>query len=160
MATGSCEAGGAPAPPPIAPRPRSSAIEARLADLVLGLIGFGVAVLVFTQLGELGLGLYTSALIVLGSLAMFIGSAVLVVRMTAPDTRPTYPLQLALPSLAYYTAFFLIPLCFLVTFAFATGRASARSSTRSTSATSRTRSTGSTSTCSCARCALRSSARC
>ena len=114
-------AGGAPAPP----SDRAAAALKRdrkraWLSFLLGLIGFGLAVLVFTQLGNLGLGLFTSALIVLGSLAMFIGIRVLVVRMTAPDTRPTYPVLLALPSLAYYTAFFLLPLGFLCTFALAT----------------------------------------
>ena len=100
-----------------AARPRGRALGA-----LAGLLLLAVAVVVFTQLGTLGLGLAPAAVLLLVSIPLFLLAGAWIRRATRTDRLdPTgYPFQLAYPSLAYYCAFFLVPLFFLCLFAVAT----------------------------------------
>jgi spermidine/putrescine transport system permease protein len=102
---------------PGATRPRG-----RLAGALAGLAMLAAAVLVYTQIGTFGLGLAPSVALLLAAVPLFVLAGAAIRRMThAEATEHTgYPFQLALPSLAYYCAFFVIPLCFLLLFAVAT----------------------------------------
>ncbi len=98
-------------------RPRGRALGA-----LAGLLLLAVAVGIFTQLGNLGLGLAPAVLLLLVSIPLFLLAGAWIRRATRTDRLdPTgYPFQLAYPSLAYYCAFFLVPLFFLCLFAVAT----------------------------------------
>jgi spermidine/putrescine transport system permease protein len=103
--------------PAAAARPRG-----RMLGALAGLLLLAVAVAVFTQLGSLGLGLAPAVLLLLISIPLFLLAGAWIRRATRTDRLdPTsYPFQLAYPSLAYYCAFFLVPLFFLCLFAVAT----------------------------------------
>ena len=103
--------------PGAAARPRG-----RMLGALAGLLLLAVAVAVFTQLGNLGLGLAPAVLLLLISIPLFLLAGAWIRRATRTDRLdPTsYPFQLAYPSLAYYCAFFLVPLFFLCLFAVAT----------------------------------------
>ena len=103
--------------PAAAARPRG-----RMLGALAGLLLLAVAVGVFTQLGSLGLGLAPAVLLLLISIPLFLLAGAWIRRATRTDRLdPTsYPFQLAYPSLAYYCAFFLVPLFFLCLFAVAT----------------------------------------
>jgi spermidine/putrescine transport system permease protein len=94
----------------------------RAAGALLGLATLAVAVVIYIQIGNLGLSLAPAAALMLCSLPIFVlvGSAVRRATGIARTDHRDYPLWLALPSLAFYATFFLIPLGFLVLFAFAT----------------------------------------
>ena len=81
-----------------------------------------VAVGIYTQIGTLGLGLAPSVALLLASLPLFVFGGAAIRRLThAEATEHTgYPFQLALPSLAFYCAFFVVPMCFLLLFSVAT----------------------------------------
>jgi spermidine/putrescine transport system permease protein len=103
--------------PAAAARPRG-----RMLGALAGLLLLAVAVGIFTQLGTLGLGLAPAVLLLLISIPLFLLAGAWIRRATRTDRLdPTsYPFQLAYPSLAYYCAFFLVPLFFLCLFAVAT----------------------------------------
>ena len=103
--------------PAAAARPRG-----RVLGALAGLLLLAVAVGIFTQLGTLGLGLAPAVLLLLISIPLFLLAGAWIRRATRTDRLdPTsYPFQLAYPSLAYYCAFFLVPLFFLCLFAVAT----------------------------------------
>jgi spermidine/putrescine transport system permease protein len=102
---------------PVAARPRG-----RLAGAVAGLVLLAVAVGIYTQLGNLGLGLAPSVVLLLAAVPLFVLAGAAIRRMTgaAAVEHTSYPFQLAFPSLAYYAAFFMVPLGFLLVFAVAT----------------------------------------
>ena len=85
---------------------------------ILGLVAVAVTAAVYTQLGSLGFGLAPAALLLLLAVPAFAAGAVALRRGSVGGAR--YPLGLAGPALAYYVAFFGVPLAFLVLFAFAT----------------------------------------
>jgi spermidine/putrescine transport system permease protein len=85
---------------------------------ILGLVAVAVTAAVYTQLGSLGLGLAPAALLLLLAVPAFAVGAVALRGGAVGGAR--YPLGLAGPALAYYVAFFGVPLAFLVLFAFAT----------------------------------------
>jgi spermidine/putrescine transport system permease protein len=99
------------------PRPRG-----RVAGALAGLAMLAVAVVVFIQLGNLGLGLAPSVVLLLASVPLFLLGVLAIRRMTGADRveHVDYPFGLALPSLAFYCAFFITPLVFLCLFAVAT----------------------------------------
>jgi spermidine/putrescine transport system permease protein len=107
-----------PATAPPAARRRSG----RLAGALAGLALLAVAVALYTQLGAIGLGLAPTVVLLIATLPAFVLIGVVIRRGTGEDKlRHTgYPFQLAFPSLAFYAAFFLIPLGFLLLFAVAT----------------------------------------
>lgn len=103
--------------------PRAAAgPRGRVAGALAGLGLLGVAIAVYTQIGNLGLGLAPAVVLLLVSVPLFVLAGVGIRRWTRADTtdHTSYPIQLAFPSLAYYSAFFLIPLVFLMLFAVAT----------------------------------------
>ena len=81
-----------------------------------------IAVVIYTQIGSLGLGLAPSLVLLLLTLPAFVIVGVVIRRATGEDKleHTGYPFQLALPSLAFYCAFFLVPLAFLLLFSVAT----------------------------------------
>lgn len=93
---------------------------------IAGLFAVALAAVVYTQIGTLGLGLpATAALILVAVPAFALGAVGLRARSPAvmragAGTASRYPLGLAGPAVAFYAAFFLIPLSFLVLFALAT----------------------------------------
>jgi spermidine/putrescine transport system permease protein len=99
--------------------------EVASARRLLGaLVGAGAVVgaaALYTQAGSLSLGLAPAVVLMLASIPAFALSGVALVRLgviAPPRTR--YPLTLAAPALAYFGAFFLVPLGFLLAFAVAT----------------------------------------
>jgi spermidine/putrescine transport system permease protein len=108
------EASAAAAP---ATRPRG-----RVAGALAGLLVLAAAVGVYTQIGNLGLGLAPSVALLLTSIPLFVLAGAAIRRWTHTETseHARYPVQLAFPSLAYYAAFFLIPLGFLLLFSVST----------------------------------------
>jgi spermidine/putrescine transport system permease protein len=94
----------------------------RVLGAVLGLVTVAVAVVIFTQLGSLGLGLGPAVVLLVVSLPLFVlaGLAIRRVSHTAQREHTAYPIALASPSLSFYAAFFLIPLGYLLVFAVAT----------------------------------------
>jgi spermidine/putrescine transport system permease protein len=106
-----------PAAPPAAAGPRG-----RLAGAFAGLLLLAAAVGIYTQIGNLGLGLAPSVALLLASVPVFVLAGAAIRRWTRSESteHASYPIQLAFPSLAYYCAFFLIPLGFLLLFAVAT----------------------------------------
>ncbi len=92
-----------------------------MAGAVLGLAAVALVAVVYTQIGTLGLQLGSAVVLLLLSLPVFLGLAALLGRGARVGRgTASYPLALAAPSLAFYAAFFLVPLGFLVLFAFAT----------------------------------------
>jgi spermidine/putrescine transport system permease protein len=89
---------------------------------LLGLVTLAVAVGTYTQIGTLGLTLAPAAVLLLCAVPFFIAVGALVRRATgsARVDHRDYPLWLSFPSLSFYASFFLIPLGFLVLFAFST----------------------------------------
>lgn len=86
---------------------------------VFGLISVGCVALLFSQIGTLGLGLAAAVVLLLAVIPLFL----VLPRVLGPrgsGVRARYPLGLAGPSTAFYLVFFLVPLGFLVLFAFAT----------------------------------------
>jgi spermidine/putrescine transport system permease protein len=102
--------------------PAGSRPRGRVAGAVAGLLMLAIAVAVYTQIGNLGLGLAPSVVLLLCAVPVFALAGAGIRRATgaAAGEHTGYPFQLALPSLAYYCAFFLIPLGFLLLFAVAT----------------------------------------
>jgi spermidine/putrescine transport system permease protein len=102
---------------PAAARPRG-----RVAGALLGLVVLAFAVAIYIQIGNLGLGLAPAVVLLLCSVPLFLLAGIAIRRLThAEETDHTsYPIQLAFPSLAYYCAFFLIPLGFLLLFSVST----------------------------------------
>jgi len=94
----------------------------RAAGALAGLALLALAIAVYTQLGSLGLGLAPSVVLLVATLPLFVVVGAAIRHWTGADKleHTGYPFQLAFPSLAYYCAFFLIPLGFLVLFAVAT----------------------------------------
>jgi spermidine/putrescine transport system permease protein len=100
-----------------AARPRG-----RVAGALAGLLALAVAVVVYIQIGNLGLGLAPAVVLLLCAVPFFLLVGVGIRRLTGARAadHASYPFQLALPSLAYYCAFFIVPLGFLLLFAVAT----------------------------------------
>jgi spermidine/putrescine transport system permease protein len=94
----------------------------RVAGALAGLVLLALAVLVYSQLGSFGLGLAASVALLVVTLPVFVIAGAGIRRATGADRleHTGYPIALAFPSLAYYCAFFLIPLAFLLLFAVAT----------------------------------------
>jgi spermidine/putrescine transport system permease protein len=87
----------------------------------IGLAGVAVAAVLYTQLGSLVTALPAAALLICVALPVFVGGGLLLQRAGVTGRSPGgYPLTLLAPSLAYYAAFFLVPLAFLVAFSVAT----------------------------------------
>jgi spermidine/putrescine transport system permease protein len=86
---------------------------------ILGLVAVLATAAVYTQLGALGLGLAPTAALLLLAVPAFAAGAV-ALRGGRPAAAARYPLGPRGPALAYYVAFFGVPLAFLVLFAFAT----------------------------------------
>jgi spermidine/putrescine transport system permease protein len=80
------------------------------------------AVVVYVELGTPGLTLAPSVALMLACVPLFLLGAVAIRRFTRVDTvdHTSYPFQLAFPSLAFYCAFFVVPLVFLLLFSVAT----------------------------------------
>jgi spermidine/putrescine transport system permease protein len=99
-----------------------SALVRRAAGALAGVAMLAVAVGVYTQIGTLGLGLTPAVVLLLSSLPLFLaaGTALQRLGLLARTERRRYPLELALPSLAFYAGFFVIPLGFLMLFAVST----------------------------------------
>jgi spermidine/putrescine transport system permease protein len=93
-----------------------------VAGAVAGLVLLAAAVGVFISIGNLGLGLAPAVVLLLVAVPLFLVAGVGIRHATGADRaeHKEYPFQLALPSLAYYCAFFLFPLGFLCLFAVAT----------------------------------------
>jgi spermidine/putrescine transport system permease protein len=104
-----------PAARPVAGRGRGR----RAAAAALGALGVGLATALYTQVGSLGLGVAPAAALLIASLPVFV-AVPLLLRTRTLGERARYPLGLAGPSLAFYLAFFCIPLGFLCVFAVAT----------------------------------------
>jgi len=101
--------------------PAATASGRRVAGALLGVAGVVVAAALYTQIGSLGLGLAPSVALLFVSMPLFVGLGLVLARRGGADGgRGRYPLTLAGPSLAFYTAFFILPLAFLILFAFAT----------------------------------------
>ena len=94
----------------------------RLAGAVVGLAAVAAAVALFISIGNLGLGLPPTALLLLLMIPAFAMGAAALRHITGADRaeHKEYPLGLSAPSLAYYCAFFVAPMCFLVLFALST----------------------------------------
>jgi len=104
-------------PAATAARPRG-----RVAGALLGLVVLAVAVVVYIQIGNLGLGLAPAVSLLLCAVPLFLLAGIAIRRLTRaePAEHTGYPFELALPSLAFYCGFFLIPLGFLLLFAVST----------------------------------------
>jgi spermidine/putrescine transport system permease protein len=94
----------------------------RVAGALAGLVMLAIAVAIYIQLGNLGLGLAPSVALLLAAVPFFLLGGVAIRRATGADRAEhvDYPFGLALPSLAFYCAFFLTPLGFLILFAVST----------------------------------------
>jgi spermidine/putrescine transport system permease protein len=106
-----------PSAAPAAAPPRGRALGA-----LAGLLMLAVAVVVYVQLGNLGLGLAPSVALLLACIPLFLLGGVAIRHLTRADAvdHTGYPFQLAFPSLAFYCAFFIVPLGFLLLFSVAT----------------------------------------
>ena len=102
--------------------PAASRSGGRVTGALLGLLLLGVAIGLYTQLGTLGLGLPAAVVLLLVCVPVFVLAGAGIRHVTGADRaeHSSYPFQLAFPSLAYYSAFFITPLCFLLLFAVAT----------------------------------------
>jgi spermidine/putrescine transport system permease protein len=94
----------------------------RAGGAVIGLGALLATAAAYTQIGNLGLSLAPAVALLLCGLPLFLAAGMLVRRLSGSRVREhrAYPLLLAFPSLAFYAAFFLIPLVFLVLFAVST----------------------------------------
>jgi spermidine/putrescine transport system permease protein len=94
----------------------------RAGGALAGLAVLAVAVGAYTQIGSLGFGLPPSVVLLLCSLPLFLAAGVAFHRLGLTEIREhhAYAMQLAFPSLAFYAAFFLIPMAFLLLFAVST----------------------------------------
>ena len=94
----------------------------RLVGALAGLGMLAVAVAVYVQLGNLGLGLAPAVVLMLAAVPFFLLGGLAIRRATGADRAEhvDYPFGLALPSLAFYCAFFITPLVFLFLFALGT----------------------------------------
>jgi spermidine/putrescine transport system permease protein len=99
--------------------PSGPGVGRRAAGALLGLLGVGVAAVVYTQIGTLGLAIAPAVALLVVSVPIFV-AVPLALRLRKSGEGGRYPLALAGPSLAFYLAFFCIPLGFLLLFAFAT----------------------------------------
>jgi len=102
--------------------PAATRKRGRLAGALAGLLMLAVAVGLFIQIGNLGLSLAPAVVLLLVAVPLFLLAGIGIRHATGVDKaeHKDYPFQLALPSLAYYCTFFLIPLAFLCLFAVAT----------------------------------------
>jgi spermidine/putrescine transport system permease protein len=99
-----------------APRARSSRARAATSGAV-GLVAVLAVAAIYTQLGSLAAGMAPAVVLVLCALPLFVLGGALLVRLgwlSAPERG--YPLTLLAPAVAYYAAFFLVPLGLLVLF--------------------------------------------
>lgn len=104
-------------------RPRRSPRLRSAAAGGLGLLAVALAAAIFTQIGSLLGGLIAPAVLLLCALPAFLlGGAVLVKSGVLAPPRRGYPMTLLSPAAAYYAAFFLVPLGFLVVFSVSTTR--------------------------------------
>lgn len=92
----------------------------RLLAALIGLAGVALTAVLYTQLGGFVTGLAPGAVLVAIALPVFVAGGVLLGRAGLIPRAASYPLTLLGPSLAYYAAFFLVPLGFLVAFSVAT----------------------------------------
>lgn len=93
----------------------------RAAGALVGLGALALAIGAYTQIGNLGLDLGPAVALLLCAVPLFAAAGVAIRRLSgATDVVGTYPIPLAFPSLAFYAAFFLVPLGFLVLFAVST----------------------------------------
>jgi spermidine/putrescine transport system permease protein len=102
------------------PGPRSPVLRGAAAG-GLGLLGVAVVAGIFTQFGTIAPGLVPAVALLVCALPVFLLGGALLMRMGllgAPERG--YPLTLLAPAIAYYGAFFLIPLGFLVLFSVST----------------------------------------
>jgi ABC-type Fe3+ transport system permease subunit len=81
-----------------------------------------LAVGLYTQLGTLGLGLAPAVVLLLATIPLFLLGGLAIRRISGASAagHTDYPFALAQPSLAFYCAFFLVPLAYLLLFAVAT----------------------------------------
>jgi spermidine/putrescine transport system permease protein len=87
----------------------------------LGLVAVVAAAALYTQLGGVLTGLAPSVALIVCSLPVFVlGGLGLARAGLIAGPRRSYPLTLLSPALAYYAAFFLVPLGFLVVFSVST----------------------------------------
>jgi spermidine/putrescine transport system permease protein len=87
------------------------------AAAALGLVGIAITAVVFVQFGTIANGLVPAVALLLCALPLFlVGGALLVRWGTLAHPERGYPLTLLAPAVAYYAAFFLVPLGFLVLF--------------------------------------------
>ena len=102
---------------PAAARPRG-----RIAGALAGLLAIAAAVLIYIQIGNFGLGLAPAVLLLLVAIPVFVIGGAAIRHLTRADraTHVDYPFGLACPSLAFYCAFFLVPLVYLFLFALST----------------------------------------
>ncbi len=106
---------------PARSRAGESPLARRVAGALLGLVALGAAVGLYLLIGSLGLTLAPAVALVLCAIPLFLGVGLLARRLGAGEqAHGAYPMGLALPSLSFYAAFFLIPLAFLVLFALST----------------------------------------
>jgi spermidine/putrescine transport system permease protein len=101
---------------PAAARPRG-----RVAGALLGLATLALSVTVYIQIGNLGLGLAPTVALLLCAVPLFLLCGIAIRRLSRAKADHTgYPFTLALPSLGFYCAFFLVPLGFLLLFSVST----------------------------------------
>jgi spermidine/putrescine transport system permease protein len=102
--------------------PAAARSRGRVAGAVAGFVMLAVAVGIYTQIGTLGLGLPPSVALLLASLPLFVFGGAAIRRLTRAEAteHTSYPFQLAMPSLGFYCAFFVVPMCFLLLFSVAT----------------------------------------
>jgi len=103
------------------PRPAAGG-GGRVLGAAIGLAALLIAIVIYTQLGSLGVGLAPAVVLLVVTLPMFLAAGLLIHRASHAREREhsAYPLTLAFPSLSFYAAFFLIPLGYLLVFAVAT----------------------------------------
>jgi spermidine/putrescine transport system permease protein len=89
----------------------------------LGVVGVALTAGLFTQFGTIANGLVPAVALLLCALPVFLFGGALRVRSGTLARPPhSYPLTLLAPAVAYYAAFFLVPLGFLVLFSVSTTR--------------------------------------
>jgi spermidine/putrescine transport system permease protein len=102
--------------------PAVARTRGRLLGALAGLVMLAVAVTVYIQIGNLGLGLGPAVVLMLAAVPFFLLGGLAIRHATGADRAEhvDYAFGLALPSLAFYCAFFITPLVFLMLFAVAT----------------------------------------
>ena len=105
----------------ISPAEMNRRVRIRNAELftdhfAAGLLMLAAAVAVYTQIGNLGLGLAPAVALMLVAVPLFVFAGAAIRHWTRADKvdHTRYPVQLAFPSLAFYCAFFVVPLVFLL----------------------------------------------